>query len=344
MAPGCIGATFCWDTLGPGIYVDVGLTRTTFLNIVKDQVHPPFMVKVFPYDSGLFQQDNVHYHTAHIIQEWFVKHDEEFKVLSWLLNSPDLNPIEDLWDVLKQKVLSLAGPPCNLLDLKDLSARYGRAPTRSCRVHALAASKRPGDACAPEQFLCLSDRACIPASYQCDEEPDCADRSDEYGCAPPTVTSPPEESVTAVRGQTVNFTCTAVGVPTPIITWRLKWGHIPVSSRISMTSENGQGTLTIRNVKEGDQGAYTCEAINAKGLVFAIPDGVLTLSHVPSFESCKTTTPSPITTTITTVAVLSSKSWSGVPLWYDIVRWTLFTIMMVTPGLVHVCTRARASG
>uniref|UniRef100_A0AAR2JID5 Heparan sulfate proteoglycan 2 n=1 Tax=Pygocentrus nattereri TaxID=42514 RepID=A0AAR2JID5_PYGNA len=143
-------------------------------------------------------------------------------------------------------------------------------------------AKRPGDTCAPEQFVCLSDRACIPASYQCDEEPDCADRSDEYGCAPPTVTSPPEESVSAVRGQTVTFSCTAVGVPTPIITWRLNWGHIPVmplSCRISMTSENGQGTLTIRDVKEGDQGAYTCEAINAKGLVFAIPDGVLTLSR-----------------------------------------------------------------
>ncbi|XP_072552989.1 basement membrane-specific heparan sulfate proteoglycan core protein [Salminus brasiliensis] len=142
--------------------------------------------------------------------------------------------------------------------------------------------KRPGDTCAPEQFVCLSDRACIPASYQCDEEPDCADRSDEYGCAPPTVTSPPEESVTAARGDTVTFTCKAVGVPTPIITWRLNWGHIPGSNRISMTSENGQGTLTIRDVKEGDQGAYTCEAINAKGLVFAIPDGVLTLTRVPS--------------------------------------------------------------
>lgn len=48
--------------------------------------------------------------------------------------------------------------------------------------------------------------------------------------------------------------------------------------RISMTSENGRGTLTIRDVKEADQGAYTCEAINAKGLVFGIPDGVLTLT------------------------------------------------------------------
>uniref|UniRef100_A0A672LIQ1 Heparan sulfate proteoglycan 2 n=1 Tax=Sinocyclocheilus grahami TaxID=75366 RepID=A0A672LIQ1_SINGR len=137
-------------------------------------------------------------------------------------------------------------------------------------------TKRPGDTCAPEQFVCLSDRTCIPASYQCDEEPDCADRSDEYGCAPPTVTVPPEESITAARGDTVTFTCSAIGVPVPIITWRLNWGHLPTNSRITMSNENGRGTITIRDVKEGDQGAYTCEAINAKGLVFAIPDGVLT--------------------------------------------------------------------
>ncbi|XP_053096923.1 basement membrane-specific heparan sulfate proteoglycan core protein isoform X14 [Pangasianodon hypophthalmus] len=143
-------------------------------------------------------------------------------------------------------------------------------------------AKKPGDVCAPEQFTCLSDQTCIPASYQCDEEPDCPDRSDEYGCAAPVVTSPPEESITAARGQTVTFTCTATGVPTPIITWRLNWGHIPASNRITITNENGRGTLTIRDVKEGDQGAYTCEAINAKGLVFAIPDGVLTLTREPS--------------------------------------------------------------
>lgn len=44
-----------------------------------------------------------------------------------------------------------------------------------------------------------------------------------------------------------------------------------------MTSEGGRGTLTIRDVKEADQGAYTCEAMNARGMVFGIPDGVLEL-------------------------------------------------------------------
>lgn len=49
------------------------------------------------------------------------------------------------------------------------------------------ATKGPQDRCAPEQFACLSDRTCIPASYQCDEEPDCPDRSDEYGCGKTSV-------------------------------------------------------------------------------------------------------------------------------------------------------------
>ncbi|XP_069039964.1 basement membrane-specific heparan sulfate proteoglycan core protein isoform X5 [Lepisosteus oculatus] len=142
-------------------------------------------------------------------------------------------------------------------------------------------TKRPDDACAPEEFMCLGNRACIPASYQCDEEADCSDRSDEIGCTPPEVTTPPKETVMAVRGETVTFTCVAVGVPTPMITWRLNWGHIPISGRILMTSDNGRGTLTIRDVKDADQGAYTCEAINAKGMVFGIPDGVLILKQQP---------------------------------------------------------------
>ncbi|KAM9115672.1 basement membrane-specific heparan sulfate proteoglycan core protein isoform 4-T4 [Pangshura tecta] len=138
-------------------------------------------------------------------------------------------------------------------------------------------TKGPYDTCSPHQFTCVSSRTCIPASYQCDEEADCPDRSDEVGCTPPQVIAPPEESVQATPGQTVRFRCVAVGVPTPIITWRLNWGHIPANRRVSISSENGHGTLTIRDVKEADQGAYTCEAINARGMVFGIPDGVLSL-------------------------------------------------------------------
>ncbi|XP_048206406.1 basement membrane-specific heparan sulfate proteoglycan core protein isoform X2 [Perognathus longimembris pacificus] len=145
-------------------------------------------------------------------------------------------------------------------------------------------TKQPEEQCGPTQFRCVSTNQCIPASFHCDEESDCLDRSDEFGCMPPQVVTPPQESIQVSRGQTVTFTCVAIGVPTPIINWRLNWGHIPSNSRVTVTSEGGRGTLTIRDVKESDQGAYTCEAMNARGMVFGIPDGVLEL--VPQRGPC----------------------------------------------------------
>ncbi|MCI4377385.1 hypothetical protein PGIGA_G00202980 [Pangasianodon gigas] len=103
MAPGCSTgrrqagggsvmpwAMFCWETLGPGIYVSATLTRTTYLNIVADQVHP-FMATVFPNGSGLLQQDNVPCHTAKLFRN-SLRNMTEFKVLTWLPISPALNP------------------------------------------------------------------------------------------------------------------------------------------------------------------------------------------------------------------------------------------------------------
>ncbi|XP_053776217.1 basement membrane-specific heparan sulfate proteoglycan core protein isoform X1 [Desmodus rotundus] len=145
-------------------------------------------------------------------------------------------------------------------------------------------AKRPEDVCGPTQFRCVSTNTCISASFHCDEESDCPDRSDEIGCMPPQVVTPPQELIQASRGQTVTFTCVASGVPTPIINWRLNWGHIPSHPRVTVTSEGGRGTLTIRDVKEADQGAYTCEAMNARGMVFGIPDGVLEL--IPQRGPC----------------------------------------------------------
>ncbi len=112
MEPGCtmvrrqagrgsvmLWAMFCWETLGPAIHVDV-----TYLSIVADHGHS-FMETVFPGGCGLFRQDNAPCYKAKMVQEWFEENNNnEFEVMTWPPNSPDIYPIEHLWDVLNKQV------------------------------------------------------------------------------------------------------------------------------------------------------------------------------------------------------------------------------------------------
>ncbi len=44
---------------------------------------------------------------AQIISDWFLEHDNEFTLLKWPPQSPDLNPIEQVWDVLEREIRTM---------------------------------------------------------------------------------------------------------------------------------------------------------------------------------------------------------------------------------------------
>ncbi|XP_066985998.1 basement membrane-specific heparan sulfate proteoglycan core protein [Macrobrachium rosenbergii] len=147
----------------------------------------------------------------------------------------------------------------------------------------------PGSPCLFNEFTCHIGNQCIPKSFHCDNEVDCQDDSDETGCSKPLIITPPPRNLMVQAGETFVINCTAIGVPQPTVIWRLNWGHVPDKCR--MTSVDGVGVLTCPSAQPTDQGAYSCEALNSRGSVFATPDcivqvkGGASVCQIPYFNA-----------------------------------------------------------
>ena len=65
----------------------------------------------------ILMHDNARVHTAAITRGILMR--LEIQVMDWLVNSPDLNPIENVWDVLDRWVRRRPAPPQALQQLAD---------------------------------------------------------------------------------------------------------------------------------------------------------------------------------------------------------------------------------
>ncbi len=85
--------------------------------------------------NGYFQQDNAPCHKAKIISDWFLEQDNEFTLLKWPPQSPDLNPIEHLWDVVEREIHIMDMQPIHLQQLHDAIMSIWNKISEECLQH-----------------------------------------------------------------------------------------------------------------------------------------------------------------------------------------------------------------
>ncbi len=124
---------FSWHTLGLLVPIEHRLNATAYLSIVADHVHL-FMTTVY-HLLMYFQQDNAACHKDQIISDWFLEHDDDFTLLKWPPQPPDLNPIEHLWDVVEREILIMDVQPTNLQQLCDAIMSIWTKISEECFQH-----------------------------------------------------------------------------------------------------------------------------------------------------------------------------------------------------------------
>lgn len=92
---------FSHSGVGPLVPIEGMMNSKKYIPIIRQHAIPELR-KRFPAKSGIFQQDMAPCHVSKLVKKFFKS--KKITLLEWAGNSPDLNPIENLWAIIKQQL------------------------------------------------------------------------------------------------------------------------------------------------------------------------------------------------------------------------------------------------
>jgi transposase len=98
--------------MGPLVEFEGWVDAKSYLDVILKPAVAPEM-KMNP--NLVFQQDNARPHKGKKVMEWLGQ--QKFKLVIWPPQSPDLSPIEIIWNVMKMKLKALKPRPRNKGDI-----------------------------------------------------------------------------------------------------------------------------------------------------------------------------------------------------------------------------------